>query len=272
MSVVKKTSETARSNRAEFAPEGLTLQPEASSEMVRGSAVHWTDPHGEDHLHLAEPAVLGHELYRGTKLREGNHYPRQRNYHGVFYFSQTRQHIWHESLLEASTLAWLDLHEHITAIAAQPVEIVFPDGSHHFPDFLAQHGDGKQVLYDVKPAAKLKGKVAAQFSRTRGVCDLIGWGYEVRSEQPRDTAINIDWLVTFRHEGHHPGVDIARRLIDSVDDKRTVGQLARAATDLDLPNARSAIYHLIATQFLQIDLGTPISDKTIITRGRFAHA
>lgn len=241
-----------------YIPEPLDLGP---------ASVRWVTPAGREMKMLADSSVLDKELYTAEQFRFGHKYPRQKNVHGVYYFSQVSHHVWHESLLESSILTWLDHHTDVVAIAAQPVEIIFGDGSTHIPDFLTMRADNSQVLIDVKPTKYLGEKARLQFDKTLAVCTRIGWQYEVHTELPRQMQINLAWIGAFRHPSFHPGADAVARLLAAMT--LPTMSLLDAARSLGLgalPRERAAIYHLIYSRDLTIDNSLPLSDATLIRK------
>jgi hypothetical protein len=238
---------------------------------IQNETIEWLDPAGKHHIMLATTDVLEAKLYEAIKHRKANHYIRQRNYHGQYYFGQVSNHVWHESLLEASVLQWLDLNEEIFAIAAQPMKLTFADGSIHYPDYFALHGDRRQVLYDVKPLHFQNEKALAQFEKTRRLCKKVGWEYEVHSEHAPQVRVNLDWIGAFRHPNYHPDEAATRRLLAAMDSPLSVGAAAVAIGLPTLAAARSAIYHLVAIRTLRMKLTHSISDATMLERNALAN-
>lgn len=236
------------------------------------ATVQWRTPDGTDKSAWATSALLDANIHFALPIRTGNRYPRQRNYHGKYYFSQTRRHVWHESLLEASVLTWLDMHCTIQAITSQPMTIMFADGLSHTPDFLALHDDHRQVVYDVKPVKFLTDKVLSQFAKTRELCESIGWGYEVHTGFTDQVRVNLDWFAAFKHPGYHPGPVATARLLAAMTGPMTVREAARTLGLGTLAEGRSAVYHLTWTQVLTVDLTHRISDTTPLERNAHAHA
>jgi hypothetical protein len=220
---------------------------------------------------FASPAILSEELYSAHPIRAGNRYPGQKNFHGYYFFSQTGRHVWHESLLEATTMRWLDLNEDIVGITSQPCRIDFSDGTFHIPDLLAVHADHRQVLYDVKPT-KFLPDARAQFAKTRALCEEIGWGYAVHSELPEQVRISLEWVSHFRHPLFHPGVVAAGQLLEQMTPETNVRVAAQLLGLPTLAEGRSAVYHLVAIRVLSVPLDVPLSDRTIVKRGTNAHA
>lgn len=101
--------------------------------------------------------------------RAGVQYQNRLNCHSQQFFAPKRSHVWCESALEAEALLVLDFEG--GCIAAQPMNIIFADGPHHFPDFSAVLRNRHQVVYDVKPSGRMTADTAAQFSKIAAVCD-----------------------------------------------------------------------------------------------------
>lgn len=249
----------------------LPALPGWSQDAALPAQVNWQPQTGSALARLATSALLDEDLFHAVPLRKGHRYPRQRNYHGYYYFSQTRRHIWHESLLEAATLRWLDMHADIVAIAAQPVELRFADGSRHIPDYLALHADHSQVLYDVKPRKFISPGAELQFANTMAACQEVGWKYEVRTDLPEQVALNLKWLSAFKHHAYYPGDEVAFELLDALPAECTV----RAAADmLDVPSlavARSTVYHLVWAGLFSTDLTIRLNDTALLRKAPHAH-
>lgn len=215
----------------------------------------------------ASTELLNKELYLTLPARQGNRYPRQRNYHGLYFFSQTQRHIWFESNIEASRLASLDMTQRIVAIASQPMRITFAGGSIHFPDFIALHSNHRQVLYDVKPKDRLTPEVLTQFAQTKAVCDLVGWGYEVLTELDPVERVNLEWLSQFKHHGFYPDQAALDRLLDALTAPMSVNAAAVALGMESLARARSALFHLLWVGTLTIDTSVRLTQNSLVEKG-----
>ncbi|MFP7834635.1 TnsA-like heteromeric transposase endonuclease subunit [Marisediminicola sp. LYQ134] len=214
----------------------------------------------------ANSALLERELYRAEPIRVGNRYPGQRNYHGTTHFSNTAQQIWHESLMERTFLLHLDFHEDVVAVAAQPMEMRFSDGTRHIPDYLALHSDHRQVLYNVKPKKHITEKYERQFDNATAICEQVGWTHEVVSDFDPNLEKNVAWLSNFRHHLNRPALPAWSQLMDCLDDEPTIAAAAETMTLAPTHSARAAIYHLTWTGELELDLHTPITDRTIVRK------
>ncbi|MFJ4175263.1 TnsA-like heteromeric transposase endonuclease subunit [Microbacterium sp. NPDC089696] len=224
-----------------------------------------------------DSGLITHELYNADPIRVGNAYPHQRNYHGYYWMSAVAKHVWHESLLERSSLMWLDHTSDIVAIASQPMLLVNGNDVWHYPDFIALDAHGIQTVYDVKPYGRLTAKALAQFEWTREVCKTVGWNYRILTELPHQHHVNLTWLAQFRRPGHHPGADAEESLLADLQPDSTVGDAITLITAKSTPLARSHVFHLIWTGALSIDMNALLSNSTpLITpashRQEFPHA
>jgi hypothetical protein len=224
------------------------------------------------HVAPADKRLLDRDLFTAAQFRTGNRYPRQRNYHGYYWHTTSSTQLWHESLLERRTMMWLDFSHDIVAIAAQPFELQFADGTIHVPDFIALHADDRQVVYDVKPRRLHTDAFIAQTQKTQAACDAVGWSYEVHAELPKAVASNLDWLSLFRHPRFHPGHSVASRLADDLAEPVSINDAAALLGIRPLGNARAAVYHLIWEHILDADLTLPLSTAALIRKGPHAHA
>lgn len=245
---------------------------EARSKNFTGrGTVHWITPSGKVLNAPADPALLDKNLFEAGRIRVGNHYPRQRNYHGLYFFSQTGKHVWHESLLEARSLTGLDLYKSIEAIASQPCRIEFADGTTHFPDYLALHTSGRQVLYDVKPESRITDSVIDQFARTLALCELVGWGYSILTELSPQEQLNVTYVSYFKHPLFHPGPEAVVRLLDELNQPKSFLEAAQALRSKTLPDARASLLHLIWQGTVQTDLKLHLGDNSLVERSSGAH-
>lgn len=120
-----------------------------------GSLVWWLDEDGKERVELATPDLRSESFHVALMARHPKAYPGMRNRHGRYWFASSEQHVWHESLFEATALLWLDFDGDVRSIASQPMKLVFGSGAEHFPDFFAVLRTGEQVLIDVRARTRL---------------------------------------------------------------------------------------------------------------------
>ena len=238
-----------------------------------GNALVRWKPTATTTLHApADRTLLSRHLYLAEPFRKPTSYPRQRNYYGLYYFSQTQSHVWHESLNEANMMMYLDHVESITAIAAQPMEMVFADGGRHVPDLMALHSNNRQVVYDIKPASKIGSKELEQFAKTQAVCAAVGWGYQVLAGLPEQVQANLTWLSNFTHPLFCPEEDATNRLLADLTGPTRFDDAAQILSPDSLASGRSALFHLLWLRVVHTDLTQRIDGTTLIERSPHAHA
>ncbi|WP_167738007.1 TnsA-like heteromeric transposase endonuclease subunit [Cryobacterium sp. MDB2-10] len=220
----------------------------------------------------ADRTLLSRHLYLAEPFRKPKSYPRQRNYYGLYYFSQTKTHVWHESLNEANMMMYLDHVESITAINSQPMEIRFADGLRHVPDLMALHSNHRQVVYDIKPTAKITSKALEQFAKTQAVCTKVGWGYEVLAGLPEQVQTNLSWLNYFHHPLFAPEREATSRLLAALTAPARFDEAAHILSPQAIAYGRSALFHLLWLRVVRADMSARINGNTLIERSPHAHA
>ena len=229
------------------------------------ATVTWIDAIAQRHTAAAGPALLQEHLYEARPIRMSKPHKRSTAYQGHSFISQTRQQLWTESRLEAFALMWIDMSFNVESIATQPMRINFSDGTRHTPDIFALHSDATQVLYDVKPKAKLTEDTLTQFRKTREVCADIGWGYKVFHELAPQNHANMLWLWNFRRTDLIPSQEVEARVLELLDEPRTISSVA-VESGLSIPDANTAIFNMLWRRILRTDLKTRIGYDSLIER------
>jgi hypothetical protein len=174
--------------------------------------------------------------------------------------------VWHESLLERSSLLWLDFSSDIVAIAAQPMQMHFADGTSHYPDFLALHADQRQVVYNVKPLQFINAKAKAQFANAAALCELVGWSHQVIPAMNPTVAGNLDWLANFRQTRFAPTERAFAQLMDALTTPMPADAAAITMLYPGWTGALAAIFHLAWSGDIEFDLTLPISSTSTIRK------
>lgn len=228
--------------------------------------IRWKTDDGREHEAVAARNLLGRHLYLAAPFRKPKSYPRQRNYYGLYYFAQTRSHLWHESLNEATMMAYLDHTESIAAITSQPLKMAFTDGSYHVPDLLALHSNHRQVLYDIKPESRIDSKALEQFAKTMAVCKTIGWGYRVLPTLPEQVRANLTHLSYFNHPRFHPGAEALNLLLASLREPTSFDAAATLLHPKSMRDGRSSLFHLLWLREVLTDMTKFIDNAAVIER------
>jgi len=234
--------------------------------LVQKDLVVWIDRAKSQHVRSATPALLHEPIQQAKRIRVGHQYKAQRSFHGLYWFEQTGQHIWYESLFEMTALMSLDFFHDIRAISSQPMMMQFAGGKLHFPDLFATHADGRQVVYDVRPAHLIDDAAAEQFAETRRLCGLVGWEYQLFTAIDPIVKNNIEWLAGYRHERHIPRPHIRDRVMTATVHPRSFAELA-AVVDAEHPALGAmALYNLLWNRSLAFDMTLPLTTVTLISK------
>jgi hypothetical protein len=193
-------------------------------------------------------------------------YRGQPHYSGHYWSVTESGHVIYESRLELARLLYADFDRAVEHIIAQPFLLRFePCGHHHrhVPDYLLFTSSGL-VVVDVKPAVRLDDpQVAATLTWVRRVAEDVGWQYEVFTEPPPTELANVRFLAGYRRrEGISAEAltDLRSRDLDGV----AVGQAVRDGHG-PAPLVRAALLHMLWRQELNVDLGQPLSARTVMT-------
>lgn len=253
------------------APSQVAKGVLAGDDTPEGLAeITWLDVRKVERTETADKRLLSIDVVSAMPYRVGKRYPRQRNYQGDYYFAQVQRHVWHESLLEMRVLRWMDVHEHVEAIASQPFKILFSDGTSHVPDYFAKLRGYRQLVIDVKPTTLIDDKARTQFRKTRAVCAQIGWEYEIRSERTAQEDINLEFVAAFKHPAFRPQDQAISQLMAALARPLSIQEAAEALQQPTLAEGRSAVYHLICARVLHLDLTSTLSDTSLVERNDHA--
>lgn len=229
--------------------------------------LNWIDAEGVAHIAPADSRATGLGLDRARVCRQAIKYPHRRNYEGYYWFSRTGQHLWYESLTEYTALMWLDFSQAIVGISTQPFCIVFADGALHFPDIFAVLEDGTQSLYDVRPQSLIDEKPAQLFAKTRGVCEHIGWPYQILGELEQPMRHNLEWLAAYRHPRYRPSPEVRENIANCLTTPAKLLEVAQAVNAKAPAFGIHYVYNLLWTRDLHADLARPLSWSTYLERG-----
>lgn len=230
------------------------------------AVIAWTDASGASHTAVADARCLAHKLEDARVSRRPVKYRNRRNYEGYYWCAGSGESVWYESMTEYSVLMELD-HTHRPAqVAAQPLCILFADGSRHYPDYFVLHRSGRRFLYDVRPAGLVDDKAETQFARTREVCGRIGWGYEVLHGVTGAQRHNLEWLAGYRHPYTAPEPRARSLILDATREPISLSRLA-GALDPELPARHlPGIYHLLWNRDLAYSTDAPLGWHTLVER------
>ena len=225
--------------------------------------VSWVDNDDRAHTRTASPRLRDAALFDHKLVRQSPKYHGRVHYEGYYWFAGTQKHVFHESMEEFYAVMWLDHQQTITKIAAQPIHLLFGDGTHHYPDYIAEHQNGDRVLYDVRPERRITEKAAETFAKTAEVAASIGWQFRViTGELTRVQRHNLEVIAGYRHPRYQPSDDVASAVSAALAEPRTLRELLtffgprRPGAYIHIP------YHLIWNQTIQFNTTAPLTFDT----------
>jgi hypothetical protein len=122
------------------------------------------------------------DLTAAQPVREFRWYEGRRHYSGWYWSATVEGLVAYESRLELARIMLADFDPGVVAIAAQPFQLVGPDGPRirrHVPDLLLAHAKGGVTVVDVKsPRRQGDPAVRAVMEWTGRTVALRGWGFE----------------------------------------------------------------------------------------------
>jgi hypothetical protein len=174
---------------------------------------------------------------------------------------------WFESRNEQETYRDLLLTRPITQMTTQPLRLEWPFASGvrtHVPDALYVTVDGVVTLLDVTRRARLDSAEAhAVFVLAQATATALGWRYELRGELSAQHQRNVSFVYAHRHAPPErvPGwVQAARGLPETCTVQHAAAALGQSRPD------HGALWHLVATRQLFVDLTAPIRIDSRVQR------
>ena len=234
--------------------------------LLHKDLVVWIDESTTQHVRPAGPALLHEPIQAAKRIRVGHQYKAQRNFHGLYWFAQTGQHVWYESLFEMTALMSLDFFHDIRSISSQPMMMQFAGGKVHFPDLFATHADGHQVVYDVRPERLIDPDAAEQFAETKRICGLVGWEYQLFTSIDPIAKNNLEWLSGYRHPRHVPRPHIRERVLVAAEHARPFTDLVNVVDPHHPALGAMALYNMLWNRSLTFDMTFPLNTFTLISK------
>ncbi len=206
------------------------------------------------------------EVVAGFPVREFRSYRGRQHYSGWYWAATGRRLVAYESRLELARILLADFDPAVAAVAAQPFQLVGPDGEavrRHVPDLLLVGADGSVTVVDVKAARRMeRPKVVAQFAWTKQVCALRGWHFEAWSGADPVLVENVRFLAGYRR-GEVIDQDVVKEVARVARTQRSVAGIERALVDRFAAElVRPAVLHLVWSGVLAAGLDRPLGAWT----------
>lgn len=172
---------------------------------------------------------------------------------------------WVESRNERENFRDLLMSQPVTQMATQPMRIVWPfvgGVRSHVPDAVALGPGGRATMIDVTRRARLQDPAArAIFLLARATAERMGWNYQLRGELTPQHQRNVSFVYSHRHPP--AGVEELHQRVRAMPSRQQVRDAARLFGSLRVPNY-AAVWHLVATGRLFVDLTVPLEADSIV--------
>lgn len=228
------------------------------------SRISWWDKNGLQTARANNVQRLN-DATPSKRAREAPKYKGQLSFQGRYWFEALGKLVWHESMAEYSWLMMLDHERPVQAVREQPFIIAFEDGTTHIPDYLAMANHGARSLHDIHPEGLMTARDVRVFAATQRMCDVLGWGYEVRDQMPDITFWNLEMLARYRHPMFAPTSSVKQRILRTATRTPLFGDLRRALATDKPGELLPALTHLMWRRELHIDLERPFTDHSVVT-------
>ena len=204
------------------------------------------------------------DLTRAVPIRIGPKYPLRAHHEGRYIAGQTRQEVWHESMVERSALLQIEHTMSIASIASQPCCFLLRGDVYHYPDYALRTPEGATIVVDVRDLQFTDLHDIDKFNRSAHLCEQAGLGYTVIESLPGFQQSNLERLGRYRHHFEAPDAVLLTRILETAAEPIAVMDLARRLC-LD-PEWRylPAIQHLMFTRVLGYDRTVPLDDDTLV--------
>jgi hypothetical protein len=210
--------------------------------------------------------VVVSDVLTGMPVREFRSYRGRRHYSGWYWAATMRDLVAYESRLELARILLADFDPSVTAIAAQPFQLVGKDDGairRHVPDLLLGRSDGTVTVVDVKAAHRMnRPEVVAQFAWTEQVCAGRGWGFETWCGADPVLVENVRFLAGYRRPEVIDQV-VLEEVTQVAGTHRSVAAIEHAlAGQVTADLVRPAVLHLLWSGRLTCDLRSPLESWT----------
>lgn len=214
--------------------------------------------------------LVAEDVIAGLPVREFRSYMGRQHYSGWYWAATLRRLVVYESRLELARIMLADFDCSVTGIAAQPFLLTGADGTRnrrHVPDLLLADAGGAVTVVDVKASPRMADpEVRAQFSWTRQVCALRGWGFEAWSGADPRLLSNVRFLAGYRRPAL---IDTALVpvVLEAAAGQSSAGAIERALSPRHPPAlVRPVVLHLLWTGQLEADLSRRLSSSAPVWR------
>jgi hypothetical protein len=227
--------------------------------------VAWTGPRGQVFKVRADAARNYFAKTPTGLTRQGAKYRGKKNSEGYYFFAQTNQMVWFESLNEQVALMVMDLELSVDRVQAQPFALLFREGGYAYPDFFIMLSDGRQLVIDVKDERDAE-LFEAKRKLTQRACASAGWEYRVFYSVSAQLQYNVTWISYFRRTAYAADPDLIQVLGELLVEPTSLWRVLQDLRRTDR-NGLGPVFHLIWEGRLLIDFNQQLSYHSKVAKG-----
>lgn len=223
----------------------------------------WEDSRGKVHRDRIGPERIHDPLHLANPARIPVPYQAMPNRHGKYWFSQTGNHVWHESMFERWALMMLDFGADVIAVSSQPCLLEFTDGSYHYPisSSSSEMAAAALSMFTPRPSPTRR-RFSASKARNLPAAGSDGRTSLLRHVNPV-VIRNLELLMMYRHPINSIHDDQRKTLLEAVDGL-PFGEAVHVDPSVPSTLTTCRIYQLLWTGELIADLTRPFGDYTIL--------
>jgi len=228
----------------------------------RYDRIEWFDSRRRVHAARAVDAANVDAVRPQAPARAPGKWQGQEAKQGHYWCAGTQQLVWHESMMEYTSMMLFDHLFDMVEVVAQPMMLAFAVGRHHVPDYLIDTAHGERIVLDAHDKDGTTEADAELFALTRRLCERVGWRYEVIDTITDIKRWNLEMMARYRHPRYAPDDILRARVLKLARSYKTFGELRRALVTPRPGEHLPAVFHLMWNRALRFDLDRAFTDNT----------
>lgn len=255
-----KTSKVPRTRRYVSKNKGISRSVGDGFDRIE-----WLDASQRRHSIRAYDPVAAGAVLPGNRTRRPGKGVGQQTFQGHYWCAGSGAHVFHESMLEFTSMMLIDHMHDIVTLAAQPMLLTFEDGTVHYPDFFAVLVGNERLLMDAHSESLTTVEDRHKFELTRQMCERLGWRYVLITDLSTVVSWNLEFLARYHHPRFAPTAKLTRKILDLAATNTTFGGLMNALRTSKPGEHVPALIHMFWKRHLSFDLTRPLTPETPIS-------
>lgn len=226
--------------------------------------IEWLDAEQRKHSIRAYDPVAADAVVPGNRTRRPGKGVGQKTFQGHYWCAGSGKHVFHESMLEFTSMMLIDHLNDIVSLIAQPMLLTFADGTPHYPDFFAILEGGERLLMDAHSESMTTDEDRHKFELTRLMCERLGWRYVLLNDLSTIVSWNLEFLARYHHPRFAPAERFRTTVLGLAAKRETFGGLMNALRTAKPGENIPALIHMFWKRELSFDLTLPLTPETPI--------